>query len=90
MGTKYVSTLFPSVYPLNAMTIENVWIVTNARAIVAAMYIENGELIAEVNIKNQSYCCLYIKFETYWEKNDIKDSHEANLIQTLYKLRSMI
>jgi len=27
------------------MTIENVWIVTNARAILAAMYIKNGELI---------------------------------------------
>lgn len=34
-GTKSWSTLFPSAYPLNAMTIENVWIVTNARAISA-------------------------------------------------------
>lgn len=36
MGTKYWSTLFPSAYPLKAMTIEKVWIVTNASAIIAA------------------------------------------------------
>lgn len=34
-GTKYWSTFFPSEYPLNAMTIEKVWIVTNARAMIA-------------------------------------------------------
>lgn len=36
MGTNNWSTLFFSAYPLNAMTIEKVCIVTNARAIIAA------------------------------------------------------
>lgn len=36
-GTKYWSVVFPSAYPLNAMTIEKVWIVTNARAMIAAI-----------------------------------------------------
>lgn len=38
IGTKNWSTLFPSAYPLNAMTIEKVWIVTNARAMSAVKY----------------------------------------------------
>lgn len=39
-GTKIWSLLFPSLYPLNATTIEKVWIITNPRAIIAVTQIE--------------------------------------------------
>ena len=36
-GTTSWPPLFPSAYPLKAMTIEKVWIVPNARAMIAAI-----------------------------------------------------
>lgn len=52
-GTISWSFLFPSAYPLNAITIEKVWIVTNARDIIAAYYKTPKDLCENCAVQKQ-------------------------------------